>query len=210
MCFSGTYLGNSTNAQSCFNDMVEYSEPCAQCFGDAIQCMKESCGTPCSSDAGGIPSSACATCTKENCMPAFENCSGLTPPLAPPDSLALDACADSADRAIWNSTDRKDFNDQLNVCLYVSRDPATGNRTLEQECMHGLWGYSDGCAHCFGDTFECTRKNCWANCTEGGAGGRVYPDCISCLYDHCAIGLQICSGLAPPFSAAPQRRLMIV
>ena len=50
------------------------SEDCAGCYGDIVACSIEFCLAACATDPTG---EECGTCQAENCVPAFETCSGI-------------------------------------------------------------------------------------------------------------------------------------
>merc|ERR1719190_220002 len=100
-------LGTASCTTACIKK-IGYTEACSTCFGDLVGCTKDNCMFDCMMDAQG---SSCKCCVNKSCTPAFETCSGLTPPSKALEALeaATDACKDAADQKIWNADGKTDF-----------------------------------------------------------------------------------------------------
>merc|ERR1712083_986230 len=70
-------LGDASCTSTCIAKRRGYTEACADCFGALTGCTKDNCMFDCMMDASG---STCKNCVDAHCTPAFETCSGLTPP----------------------------------------------------------------------------------------------------------------------------------
>jgi hypothetical protein len=71
-----SYRGNKDCVSKCIQERIGYSKTCSGCFGNLAQCTKDNCWSSCMWGN----TKACRTCTKENCVPKFEACSGFKPP----------------------------------------------------------------------------------------------------------------------------------
>merc|ERR1719428_271235 len=129
-----------------------YSQDCATCFGATISCTAKQCWTKC---IGG-ESAACKQCVSEQCDPALQTCSGLTPPSTVTNVIAAGACTNSADQQVWTSKGEANFDKDMSQCGHSS----LGNQDKATECMKSAEGYSQDCATCFGATISCTAKQC--------------------------------------------------
>merc|ERR1719326_1732315 len=70
-------LGGASCTAKCIEKRRGYTEACSNCFGTLTGCTKDNCMFDCMMDATG---SSCKNCVDKSCTPAFETCSGLTPP----------------------------------------------------------------------------------------------------------------------------------
>merc|ERR1711992_315034 len=95
--------GQNPCTGNCMSQKLGYSHACGQCFGGLSSCVVAHCVVApgnCGVNANG---EACKSCTNQYCKPAFESCTGFTPPSAtlslPAKALesALVSC-DSADK----------------------------------------------------------------------------------------------------------------
>merc|ERR1712159_376055 len=166
-----------------------YSQTCAACFGATIACTAKDCPLKCM--GGDTP--ACKQCVQANCSPAFNTCSGLTPPSQV--STAIDlvadagACTNSADQQVWTSKGQANFEADMNACGHSS----LGDQDKATICMVGKEGYSQTCAACFGATIACTAKDCLLKCMGGET-----DDCKQCVQENCSPAFNTCSGLTIP------------
>merc|ERR1719150_1859204 len=88
-------LGMASCTSKCIAKRRGYTATCADCFGTLTGCTKDHCMFDCMTDAQGT---SCKNCVDEHCTPAFETCSGLTPPSkAELRAPQTDACMDAAD-----------------------------------------------------------------------------------------------------------------
>ena len=62
-------------AKQCIQDATDLSDGCTECFGEVALCGKDKCIGSCALDPDG---DACSDCVAANCLPAFEECSGLS------------------------------------------------------------------------------------------------------------------------------------
>ena len=67
-------LGNAKAATECIQEETGLSDACVGCFGQVNACGMSKCLAQCIQPQ----SKACTECIDENCMPAFEECSGLS------------------------------------------------------------------------------------------------------------------------------------
>merc|ERR1719336_3819929 len=167
-----------------------YTTDCADCFGTLTECSKDNCMMKCFPDSG---SAACKTCVNDNCTPAFETCSGLTPPASLEYMLeaTTDACMDDQDQAKWNGDGQTNFAADLKEC----GTKCLGGASCTASCM-AKKGYTDDCSQCFGTLTSCSKDNCMFKC---------FPDsglaaCATCVADNCTPDFETCSGLTPPAS----------
>jgi len=70
-CFG---LPDVSCAAKCMTRLVGFSEACATCWGDSINCVSTNCLAPC---LGGAQDPVCIACQSQFCMPAFHACSGI-------------------------------------------------------------------------------------------------------------------------------------
>merc|ERR1719326_1968965 len=109
-------LGGAACTAKCIEKRRGYTAACSNCFGTLTGCTKDNCMFDCMMDAQG---SSCKTCVDKSCTPAFETCSGLTPP-SKAALAALEAgtaaCKDAADQKIWNGAGKTDFEKDLSKC----------------------------------------------------------------------------------------------
>jgi hypothetical protein len=103
--------------------------------------------------------------------------------------LQGNACMNTADQVIWNTTGQKNFRDYMNIC----GKQCVGNHDCTQSCVQKIEGYSDNCSDCFGDLGECSIKNCIMQCIGGDT-----PSCEECISSNCDEGFKVCSGLDAP------------
>ena len=68
-------LGNGAAAKPCIVKNTGFSDGCAQCFADTIDCVSKNCVF--NGACLGSDSAACDACRIQNCGPAFTTCSGL-------------------------------------------------------------------------------------------------------------------------------------
>merc|ERR1719436_1835773 len=168
--------------------MRGYTEDCSSCFGALTGCTKDNCMVDCMTDANG---SKCKDCVDDHCTPAFETCSGLTPPSQ---AVALeataDACKDDDDMAIWNGSGKTDFQSDLSDCGHK----CLGDASCVTKCIEKKRGYTEDCSSCFGSLTGCTKDNCMFDCMTDANGSK----CKDCVDDHCTPAFETCSGLTPP------------
>merc|ERR1712165_392502 len=107
--------GDAKCTSTCIAKRRGYTEACADCFGALTGCTKDNCMFDCMLDASG---STCKNCVDKSCTPAFETCSGLTPPSKALEALEAgsNACKDAADQKIWNDDGKTDFEKDLSAC----------------------------------------------------------------------------------------------
>merc|ERR1712207_13314 len=93
-------LGGAACTAKCIEKRRGYTEACSKCFGTLTGCTKDNCMFDCMLDANG---SSCKNCVDQHCTPAFETCSGLTPPSKAVElAAAAGVCKDTpADMTIW-------------------------------------------------------------------------------------------------------------
>merc|ERR1712173_68356 len=106
-------LGGADCTSKCIEKDYGYTAPCASCFGQLTGCTKDNCMFDCMLDANG---SSCKNCVDQHCTPAFETCSGLTPPAKAELRATANACKDAANQAVWNKDGKTDFQDELSKC----------------------------------------------------------------------------------------------
>jgi len=70
-------LGGADCTTKCIAKDYGYTEACATCFGTLTGCTKDNCMFDCMLNPNG---QSCKSCVDQHCTPAFESCSGLTPP----------------------------------------------------------------------------------------------------------------------------------
>merc|ERR1712066_554847 len=70
-------LGGASCTSTCIEKRRGYTAACSNCFGTLTGCTKDNCMFDCMLDANG---SSCKNCVDKSCTPAFETCSGVTPP----------------------------------------------------------------------------------------------------------------------------------
>jgi len=70
-------LGDAGCTSKCIEKRRGYTAACSGCFGTLTGCTKDNCMFDCMLSATG---SSCKNCVDKDCTPAFETCSGLTPP----------------------------------------------------------------------------------------------------------------------------------
>ncbi len=68
-------LGNGAAAKPCIVKNTGFSDGCAQCFADTIDCVSKNCVM--NGACLGSDSAACDACRIKNCGTAFTTCSGL-------------------------------------------------------------------------------------------------------------------------------------
>merc|ERR1719192_2424761 len=152
----------------------------------------------CMFDASG---QKCKSCVDEHCTPAFESCSGLTPPSKAAELAAATAvCKNTpADMTIWNKDGKTNFAADLSKCGHQ----CLGAAKCTSDCIAKDYGYTAACAGCFGTLTGCTKDNCMFDCMFDASGQK----CKSCVDEHCTPAFETCSGLTPPSKAelrAPQ------
>merc|ERR1719492_577991 len=143
--------------------------------------------------------SSCKSCVDKSCTPAFETCSGLTPPSKAFFALgaletATDACKDAADQKVWDDEGKDDFESDLSKC----GNQCLGGATCTTDCIKKLRGYTEACSTCFGDLVGCTKDNCMFDCMLDANGS----SCKNCVNKSCTPSFETCSGLTPPATAA--------
>merc|ERR1712176_1708835 len=164
-----------------------YSETCAGCFGSLTGCTKDNCMFDCMADANG---SKCKNCVDAHCTPAFETCSGLTPPSKSVLEATTDACTDTANTDVWNASGKTDFQSDLSDCGHQ----CLGMASCVTKCIVKKRGYTETCAGCFGSLTGCTKDHCVFDCMTDAQGS----SCKSCVDEHCTPEFESCSGLTPP------------
>jgi hypothetical protein len=60
-------------AAKCMSRETGFTEACAVCWGESINCVSDHCLAPC---LGGPQDQACIACQNQMCQPAFHACSG--------------------------------------------------------------------------------------------------------------------------------------
>jgi len=78
-------VGTNSCVTECIVKAEGYSAACSGCFGNLASCTASKCWFKCITGA----SASCKACTVKNCVPAFETCSGLTPPSASTGVIAV-------------------------------------------------------------------------------------------------------------------------
>jgi len=74
--------GQNPCTGNCISRDYGYSSACGQCFGDLTSCTVAHCVVA-PGNCGTAPNgSACSDCVNQYCTPAFETCTGWTPPSA--------------------------------------------------------------------------------------------------------------------------------
>merc|ERR1712190_429493 len=102
-------LGDAKCTSDCIAKLRGYTMACADCFGTLTGCTKDNCML----DASG---STFKNCVDAHCTPAFETCSGLTPPSKSVLEATTDACSDTANMDVWNASGKADFQSDLSDC----------------------------------------------------------------------------------------------
>merc|ERR1719492_703658 len=134
--------------------------------------------------------SGCTNCVDKSCTPAFETCSGLTPPSkAAALEAGTDACKDAADQKIWNGDGKTNFASDLSKC----GNQCLGGASCTTDCIKKDAGYTETCSSCFGALVGCTKDNCMID-AQGSS-------CKSCVDKSCTPAFETCSGLTPPSKA---------
>lgn len=111
--------------------------------------------------------------------------SGTPPGPDAGDVVAMGACTNPADEAIFMSVD---VEDRVGECA----GDCFGARDCTTECVVRETGLSMPCAQCFGDVSQCTVDNCAFRCFGGGDS----PDCMACRDEAgCTAAFEACSGL---------------
>ena len=99
------------------------------------------------------------------------------------------ACLDTSDINIWNTSGKVNFKDYMNTC----GKQCIGNNDCTVKCVQKEEGYGDQCAKCFGNLGECSVKNCFTSCIGGDS-----PSCEKCISNNCDNDFKNCSGLDLP------------
>src|SRR5262249_16104024 len=74
-CGAGCFgMPHKTCAAKCMTRLVGFSEACAACWGDSINCVTTNCLNEC---LGGAKDPVCIACSNQHCTPAFHACSGM-------------------------------------------------------------------------------------------------------------------------------------
>merc|ERR1719436_1325805 len=167
-----------------------FSKPCGQCFGGLSSCVVSHCLTKC---AFSPNSSGCKTCTNQHCTPAFETCTGFTPPSSLESTLATSCTA--ADEAIWTKSVKADFNADEKECAERcgGQNPCTG------DCMSSKHGFTKACGQCFGGLSSCVVRHCVV--APGNCG--INPNgesCKKCTDQFCTPAFESCTGFTVPAS----------
>ncbi len=76
-CVIANILGDpdGSKAKKCIQDATDLSDQCTECFGEVALCGKDKCLGSCAINPDGQD---CTDCIAANCLPAFEECSGLS------------------------------------------------------------------------------------------------------------------------------------
>jgi len=177
----------------CMSNTYGYSHNCGQCFGDLSSCVVAHCVVAPGNCGINPTGEACQSCTNQHCTPAFESCTGFTPPAAELEA-PLVSCT-SADTKIWDSVGKKDFQSDEKSCAMQcgGQNPCTGN------CMSRKRGYSHACGQCFGDLSSCVVAHCVVapgNCGVNSSG----EACQKCTNQYCTPAFESCTGWTPPSS----------
>merc|ERR1719410_452641 len=175
-------LGTASCTAKCI-EKKGYTEACSSCFGDLVGCTKDNCMFDCMLDASG---SSCKSCVDKSCTPAFETCSGLTPPTKAELGAATDACKDAADQKIWNGVGKTDFEKDLSAC----GNQCLGGASCTTACIKKKAGYTEACSSCFGGLVGCTKDNCMFDCMMDANGS----SCKNCVNKSCTPAFKTCSG----------------
>jgi hypothetical protein len=197
----------------CIQSQTGISDACAACYGALAGCGLQFCLLTCYQDPGG-PS--CLACLDENCMTAFEACSGVTwgrsrecVPVcvgdcgddgcggscggcAPGETCRGGSCTAQPQDACANQFDLAilptlDFEGLVTTCLLSCwTDEACLSGCVQQET-----GLSAGCSHCLGAAGICVAENCLNDCLMDPTG----LACQDCALDTCGPGFEECSGV---------------
>eukprot|EP01013_Petalomonas_cantuscygni_P024377 TRINITY_DN45991_c0_g1_i1.p2 TRINITY_DN45991_c0_g1~~TRINITY_DN45991_c0_g1_i1.p2 ORF type:complete len:134 (-),score=22.53 TRINITY_DN45991_c0_g1_i1:109-510(-) len=106
--------------------------------------------------------------------------------LAVPAVHAASNCLDAHDSAIFNKTDVKTLNDDLESCS----KSCLGRESCVTSCMQKDLNLTQPCAACYGICSSCVASNCWTTCT-------FHPDgdsCKNCALKNCVPALDTCTG----------------
>merc|ERR1719319_1424290 len=164
--------GQNPCTGDCMSSKYGCSHNCGQCFGALSSCVVAHClgSGNCAIAPNG---EACKSCTAQHCTPAFESCTGFTPPAAAELETPLLSCT-GADKKIWDSSGKANFARDEKTCAMRcgGQNPCTG------DCMSSKYGYSHNCSHCLGS----------GNCAIAPHG----EACKSCTNQHCTPAFESC------------------
>lgn len=101
------------------------------------------------------------------------------------DGGAMAACTNAADTAALDAVD------EAMIAEDCGRTCFGGSRCV-RDCMVDMAGVSLECATCFGETAQCTARNCALRCSGGDT-----PECTMCRMEAgCISAFESCSGLS--------------
>lgn len=107
-------------------------------------------------------------------------------------ATALAGQCNESESKLWLNNDS--FTDVMKKCAANASGSAAGTTN----CMASqIGGLSSGCASCFGQTVDCGKRNCMAECIQSSAAQK----CLDCTKNSgCDDALNVCTGFAqgPP------------
>jgi hypothetical protein len=131
-------LGAKACVSECIKQAEAYSPGCSDCFGELGQCTRDHCMLKCLNGE----SESCKTCTKQNCVQPFKDCSGF-------DDVPDASLADYSGAA--ETTALAAFEEKL-------RDGASNSNKCVLGCTLGAIGVYWGCA--LGCVYELAATQC--------------------------------------------------
>ncbi len=108
------------------------------------------------------------------------------PDFVPPDGLGEGACVNPADGLVLSDAG---FQATMNTCIQGCIMAASG---CTGECLMRETGLSAGCAACFDEIFDCTKRNCMFQCIDSGSAS-----CAACREQNCNAAFEACAGFPP-------------
>jgi len=180
----------------CVSNTYGLSHDCGQCFGSLSECVVRHCVVY-PGNCGINPNGAsCKKCTDQHCSPAFESCTGFTPPSASfflGTTLANPVC-NAHDKTVWDSTVKPKFQaDEKHCALRCGgANPCTG------DCISKTYGLSQQCGQCFGSLSECVARHCIGLFSGNCAINENGESCKKCTEQHCTPSFEACTGFTPP------------